>query len=113
MLALTLAIITEEFPDENRVRAIGTWAAIGGTGFGVCPVAGGVLLSFFGWSSVFWVNVPFAAAGVVLAIVGVRESRDPHVRRLDIPGVLFSTFGLLGVTFRLWNQPTIRGARNW
>jgi MFS transporter, DHA2 family, methylenomycin A resistance protein len=101
MLALTLAIITEEFPDENRARAIGTWAAIGGTGFGVGPVAGGVLLSFFGWSSVFWVNVPFAVAGVVLAIVGVRESRDPHVRRLDIPGVLFSTFGLLGVTFGL------------
>lgn len=63
MLALTLAIITEEFPGENRARAIGTWAAIGGTGFGVGPVAGGVLLSFFGWSSVFWVNVPFAAAG--------------------------------------------------
>jgi MFS transporter, DHA2 family, methylenomycin A resistance protein len=101
MLALTLAIITEEFSDENRARAIGTWAAIGGTGFGVGPVAGGVLLSFFGWSSVFWVNVPFAAAGVVLAIVGVRESRDPHVRRLDIPGALFSTFGLLGVTFEL------------
>jgi MFS transporter, DHA2 family, methylenomycin A resistance protein len=101
MLALTLAIITDEVPAENRARAIATWAAIGGTGFGVGPVAGGILLSFFGWSSVFWVNVPFATAGVILAVVGIRESRDRHVWRLDVSGVLFSTFGLLGVTFGL------------
>src|SRR5215467_14386977 len=65
MLALTLAIITETFPPERRAAALGTWAAVGGTGFGVGPVAGGVLLTSFGWASVFWVNVPFALLGAV------------------------------------------------
>jgi DHA2 family methylenomycin A resistance protein-like MFS transporter len=48
MLALTLSIITDTFPPDRRAGAIGTWAAIGGTGFGVGPAVGGILLSFSG-----------------------------------------------------------------
>jgi DHA2 family methylenomycin A resistance protein-like MFS transporter len=101
MLALTLSIITETFPPATRAGAIGTWAAIGGTGFGAGPVAGGILLTFFGWTSVFWVNVPFAVIGVVGTAVAVRESRDPQSRRLDVPGVATSAAGLVAVTLGL------------
>lgn len=101
MLALTLSIVTETFPAESRAGAIGTWAAIGGTGFGVGPVVGGILLSFFGWSSVFWVNLPFAAVAVVLTLAAVDESRDPSSHPLDVPGVWLSAFGLVGVTLGL------------
>jgi MFS transporter, DHA2 family, methylenomycin A resistance protein len=98
MLALTLSIITETFPARTRAGAIGTWAAIGGTGFGVGPVAGGILLSFFGWSSIFWVNIPFAVAAVALTYAAVAESRNPASRRLDGPGVATSALGLVGIT---------------
>jgi len=101
MLALTLSIITETFPAKSRAGAIGTWAAIGGTGFGVGPVAGGILLSFFGWSSVFWVNIPFAVVGVALTLAAVAESRNPASRRLDGPGVAASALGLVGITLGL------------
>jgi MFS transporter, DHA2 family, methylenomycin A resistance protein len=98
MLALTLSIVTETFPAGSRAGAIGTWAAIGGTGFGLGPVAGGVLLSFFGWASVFWVNIPFAIVGAALTLVAVPESRNPAARRLDGPGVAASALGLVGMT---------------
>jgi len=101
MLALTLSIITETFPGKARAGAIGTWAAIGGTGFGVGPVIGGVLLSFFGWSSVFWVNVPFTGVAVALTLVAVAESRNPASGRLDVPGVVTSALGLVGITLGL------------
>jgi MFS transporter, DHA2 family, methylenomycin A resistance protein len=101
MLALTLSIITETFPAESRAGAIGTWAAIGGTGFGVGPVIGGVLLNFFSWSSVFWVNVPFALIAVALTLAAVRESRNPDSRRLDCTGVATSALGLVGITLGL------------
>lgn len=101
MLALTLSIITETFPAESRAGAIGTWAAIGGTGFGLGPVAGGILLSFFGWSSVFWVNIPFAVVGVALTIAAVPESRNAQAQRLDGPGVATSALGLVGITLGL------------
>jgi DHA2 family methylenomycin A resistance protein-like MFS transporter len=101
MLALTLSIITETFPKETRASAIGTWAAIGGTGFGVGPVVGGVLLSFFGWSSVFWANVPFAAVAITLTLIAVPESRNASSRRLDLPGVTANALGLVGITLGL------------
>lgn len=101
MLALTLSIITETFPTAYRAGAIGTWAAVGGTGFGVGPAAGGVLLTFFGWSSVFWVNVPFGLFGILGTARFVCESRNPHAGRLDALGVLLSATGLVGATLGL------------
>lgn len=101
MLALTLSIITETFPAAHRAGAIGTWAAVGGTGFGVGPAVGGLLLSSFGWASVFWLNVPFGVAGIVGTAMVVGESRNRCSRRLDRLGVLLSAAGLLGVTLGL------------
>ena len=101
MLSLTLSIITETFPAATRAGAIGTWAAVGGTGFGVGPVVGGLLLTFFGWASVFWVNVPFAVIGLAGTAVSVRESRNPQSRRLDRRGVVLSAAGLVAVTLGL------------
>lgn len=99
MLALALSIITETYPARQRAGAIGTWAAIGGSGFGAGPVAGGILLSFFGWQSVFWVNLPFAVLGILATTVAVREFRNPDARRLDLPGLLLGGSGLAGLTF--------------
>ena len=101
MSALTLAILTETYPVERRAGAFGMWAAISGLGFGLGPVVGGVLLSVFSWSSVFWVNVPFAVAGFVIACVAVTESRNPEGRALDVVGMVAIALGLLGVTFGL------------
>lgn len=115
MLALTLSIVTETFPPETRARAIGTWAAVGGTGFGVGPAAGGVLLTFFGWASVFWVNLPFAVIAVALTAVAVpptrtRASDQPGAsRRLDLPGAAASAVGLFAVTLGL----TESASRSW
>ena len=101
MSALTLSILTETFPAETRSAAIGTWAAVAGLGFGSGPIVGGLLLSVFGWSSVFWVNVPLAVAGLLLAARVVSESRDPVARPLDAVGVAASAAGLFGLTFGL------------
>ncbi|MEU6916034.1 MFS transporter [Streptomyces olindensis] len=114
MLALGLSIITETYPQEQRAGAIGAWAAIGGTGFGAGPVGGGILLTFFGWPSVFWINLPFAALGIVCTVVAVRESRNPRARRLDVPGMLLSSLGLVCLTLgfvessdRSWSAPLV------
>ena len=101
MSALTLAILTETYPPERRAGAFGMWAAISGLGFGLGPVIGGLLLSVFSWSSVFWVNVPVAVVGFVIAVAAVAESRNPVARRLDVVGMTAIALGLLGITFGL------------
>jgi len=62
-------------------------------------VLGGLLLSVFPWSSIFWVNVPIGVVTVVICLAAVRESREPVPRSFDIPGVALSASGLLLLTF--------------
>jgi DHA2 family methylenomycin A resistance protein-like MFS transporter len=114
MSGLTLAILSGAYPPEQRAGAIGLWAGISGLGFGLGPVVGGILLSFSGWSSIFWVNVPPAVATLVIAAVAVPESRNPVARRLDVPGVITIALSLLGITFGLiessrhaWGAPLV------
>ena len=101
MSALARSILSNTYSGSARAGAIGIWATVAGLGFGLGPVVGGLLLETFGWSSVFWVNVPFAVAGVVLTVTVVPDSRNPDTRPLNVLGVLASAAGLLAVTFGL------------
>jgi len=101
MAPLTLAILVDAVPPERRTTAIGIWASVSSLGVGLGPVLGGVLIELFDWSAVFWVNVPLGALAVVLALVGVRESRDPDARPLDPVGTLLVATGLFLLTFGL------------
>jgi MFS transporter, DHA2 family, methylenomycin A resistance protein len=101
MSALALSILSQAYPGTTRAGAIGIWATVAGLGFGLGPVVGGLLLAVSGWSSIFWVNVPFAVAGIALTITVVPESRNPDTRPVDVPGVLTSAAGLLALTFGL------------
>ena len=78
IMPATLSIIANLFPREERGKAIAVWAALAAVGIGLGPLAGGLLLEWFDWCSIFMVNVPFAAAALLLGIRYVPESRDPH-----------------------------------
>ena len=95
VLPATLAIISNVFDPRERARAIGTWAGAVGLGVAIGPVVGGLLLEHYWWGSVFLLNVPIVAVGVV-AIAGlVPDSRDPRPGRPDVAGVLLSIAGLV------------------
>lgn len=101
MAPLTLSILVDAFPPEERTTAIGVWASVAGLGFGAGPIVGGLLIARFGWQSVFWVNVPLGVIGAVLALRFVRESRDPNARSLDPAGNALVAAGLFLLTFAL------------
>lgn len=102
ILALTLAVLTDTHPPEQRGHAIGWWAAIGGIGFGAGPIVGGLLLSAFGWSTIFWANLPIIVVTVVLILLTIpRAATTSESRPLDVPGVVLASVGLASVTFGL------------
>ncbi|MQY27255.1 MDR family MFS transporter [Nocardia aurantia] len=67
------------------------------------PVAGGLILQHLHWSWMFWVNVPFCVAGLILAVIFLPP--DGPVRRVpfDIAGFLLMAPGLVGVLWGLSN----------
>ena len=91
----TLSIITNVFDPQERPRAIGIWASAVGVSIALGPILGGLLLSHFWWGSIFLINVPLTAIGVVLIALLVPESRSPSPGRIDYLGVLLSIVGLV------------------
>ncbi len=103
----TLSIINDLFRDPHeRSRAIGLWAGTSGIGIAIGPIAGGVLLSRFWWGSVFFVNVPIVALGLVGALLFVPGSRNPAAKRPDPAGGLLSMLGLGCVLWAIIEAPT-------
>ncbi|SEG56881.1 MFS transporter, DHA2 family, methylenomycin A resistance protein [Actinacidiphila yanglinensis] len=113
--SLALLVAAHPAPQE-RVRAIGLWAGLSGTGLAAGPVAGGVLAQAFGWPAIFLVNVPI---GVILLVAGrrvLKESRNPDARALDVPGTTLSVLGVGTLAYALieggsrgWTSPVILG----
>ena len=95
----TLSIITNVFEPEERPKAIGIWASAVGVAIAVGPVTGGLLLNHFWWGSVFLINVPLTAVGVVAIAALVPESKSPSPGRVDYLGVLLSIAGLVLVVY--------------
>jgi EmrB/QacA subfamily drug resistance transporter len=109
IMPATLSIITNVFPLEERGRAIGVWAGTAAIGIGLGPVTGGLLLEAFSWQSVFLVNVPVAAAALLLGIWLVPDSRDPRPGRFDLPGSGLSAAALLTFVWAVIEAPS----RGW
>jgi EmrB/QacA subfamily drug resistance transporter len=114
MSSMTLSLIAEAYPPETRTGPIGLWAAVSGLAVAGGSVVGGVLLSVFSWSSIFWVNVPIGIVTIVIAQLAVAESREPVPRPFDTGGVVLSASGLLLLTFGLvdaadtsWHSPVV------
>jgi MFS transporter, DHA2 family, multidrug resistance protein len=105
IMPATLSIIANVFPDEERGKAIGIWAALAAVGIGLGPLTGGLLLEWFDWWSVFMVNVPFALAAVLLGIRLVPESRDPRPGSFDLLGAALSTAGFSVLVYVVIEAP--------
>jgi len=82
----SLALLSASIRPEDRSRAIGAWSGLAGIWTAVGPFAGGWLITAASWRWVFLLNLPIAAAAIVLAHRYVPESRDSASRRIDVAG---------------------------
>jgi EmrB/QacA subfamily drug resistance transporter len=89
----TLSILTTVFDDDERKKAIAIWSTVLTLAAAGGPTLGGLLLQHFWWGSVFLLNVPIAALGVLAAVLIIPESRG-HANKLDPVGALLSTAGM-------------------
>jgi len=101
LLPNSLALLNGAYEGQARGRAIGIWAAAGAISAAIAPLIGGWLVDHAGWPSIFYINLPFAAAAVAIALARVPEARNKQKGTLDIAGALLATVGLGGLTYGL------------
>ena len=101
----SLGILGSSFEGEARGRAVGTWAAAGAIASAVGPPLGGWLVDTLGWRFIFYLNLPVAAAAVVVALRYVEES-DAGEQPLDWLGAILATaaLGTLTWALTLWSS---------
>ena len=101
---LTLTLLSEAFPEGKRGVALGIWSGVSGLGVALGPVVGGAVVDGISWHWIFWINVPVGLVVIPLALAKLRESRG-MARRLDPPGVVLASGGLLAVIYALVQAP--------
>ena len=71
----SLALISANFPQQERGRAIGTWSGFTSITAAIGPVLGGWFAEHGSWRWVFFINLPVGFAVLCLALWKVPESR--------------------------------------
>jgi EmrB/QacA subfamily drug resistance transporter len=90
-----LSILSTTFVEgRERNIALGAWGAVGGFGAAAGVLLGGILTDALSWEWIFFVNVPVGVTAFILAPILLKESRDAHVKRFDVPGAVLVTGGL-------------------
>ena len=115
MFAVSLALLSQAFPNpQERGKAFAAYGASIGAAFAIGPLVGGALTSGLDWRWIFLVNLPLGLICIAITRRSVEESRDPHPRKLDIPGQVSLTAGLFLLVLALlrgnedgWTSATI------
>ena len=103
----TLSLLTNIFHDpRERAKAIGVWAAVAGASGALGPVVGGLLLKWFSWHAVFFVNVPIIIVLLIAGRILLPKSRAEVAERLDPVGALLSMIGLVLVLWAVIESPS-------
>ncbi|MGH2468687.1 MAG: MFS transporter, partial [Chloroflexota bacterium] len=102
LISSSTAILLDAFPANQRGQALGLTSTVFALGSMIGPTLGGALLTWFGWRSIFYVNVPIGIVGFVLAYVIIADPpRDAKRRPLDLPGAFCLSVGLCALLVAL------------
>lgn len=94
ILPVTLTILGDLFPIEQRARIQGLTSAVWGTSAIAGPTLGGFLTDTLSWRWVFYVNVPFGLLALLLISLAFREQVVPRRGSIDYAGALTMTIGI-------------------
>lgn len=118
ILPLSLSLVSNAFPPEERGKALGIWSAVSVSGLALGPVVGGLLVQYVSWHWIFLINVPIGILAIIVTQAVVSESKDTTGEvATDIPGTVLITGAIAALTWGLieagnrgWNDALILSA---
>lgn len=107
LTATGTAILISVFPPEKRGRVLGINVAAVYLGLSTGPFIGGIITGFFGWRSLFMMNLP---VGIILAAIGFillkGEWAEKQPERFDTPGAVILSGSLIAVLYAFSKLPS-------
>lgn len=115
VMPATLSLLTVAYPKAQRIKAVGIWAGVAGSGGVLGMLGSGLLLHFWDWHSIFW---SLGACGLAIFVLActVAPSRDTDAPPVDWFGaaligaaVAIAVFAILEAPHRGWNDYVVWG----
>lgn len=115
-----MAILSRTFPANKLGTALGFFSISAAASSSFGPGLGGFLVDQFGWQSIFLINLPIGALGVVAVLMVQKEFRSEKIIPFDLPGFLSIAAFLVSLLLALtsgnaawnsdgWSSPFIIG----
>lgn len=98
MIPVTGVLIAHSFHEGERGRAMGLNIAVASIFLSLGPLLSGIIVYYFNWRWVFWINLPISLISIFLTVIAVpnldqRDQEIQHNKPLDWLGFLtFSIF---------------------
>lgn len=98
-MATSNGIIVEVFPDNKRGQALGWMGSFVSLGGIIGPSIGGILLNFFPWHIIFWLNVPIGIIAVVILFKYLPSKLDKTFKNdgFDLVGSIMLLVGFISM----------------
>jgi EmrB/QacA subfamily drug resistance transporter len=100
--------VVRTFAKSELVRAMSFVAIPGLIGPMLGPIAGGLIVGYFHWSLIFFVNIPIGIAGLWMVYLHLPDYREP-TNPLDVAGLILfgSGVALLSYVLEVFGEHTL------
>ena len=114
LMACSPALIVDVFPVQERGKALGYIGAVVAAGLTTGPVVGGMILEYFSWRFIFFINIPIgiaAAIGGIFVLKGIPTARGSY-EPMDKTGsvlliIILSSLIIFLTQFSKWGMVSI------
>jgi EmrB/QacA subfamily drug resistance transporter len=101
--------LVRTFPKSELVRAMSFVAIPGLIGPMLGPLAGGLIVGYFPWRTIFFLNIPIGIVGLVLVYLHLPDYRGASSKPLDLLGLILfgSGVALLSYVLEIFGEHTL------
>ena len=109
VMANASALVSDAFGRRKMGLALGVLAMVAALAQVVGPLAGGLVVSWWGWRALFMLNVPIGLGVLAWSWKVLPQSAAAAPERFDLAGAALSLIGIGCVTYAL----SMAGTRGW
>lgn len=99
VMPLLISVVFKLFPIEKRGAAMGIVGVAIMFAPAVGPTLSGFLITALSWRFIFFAILPFSLAALIASFFVLKNVSEPAPAKLDILGVITSTFGFGGLLY--------------
>ncbi|UCG25021.1 MAG: MFS transporter, partial [Chloroflexota bacterium] len=102
LVPVSMALVGDLYPPERRAAPLGIIGGVDTAGWVLGHVYGGIMVQYFSWPVLFWINLPLAGAALALTAWALKDVPQPRsTGRFDWLGAGLITLTLIGLNLAL------------